>query len=580
MSYRHPSRASSSLDWPKFRLVYEGGEAFRDRYLEKFSTREDDADFKARKARTPVPAFAKAAINDIRNAIFQRLADVHRSGGSQNYQRCVEGEAGGVDGRSSTMSYFVGTKILTDLLVLGQAGVFVDMPPAHGETFAESLGKKPYLYSYAPEDIINWSEAGPDKPHEFKSILLRDTVATSDQTLWLPTTTTVRYRHLWLENGRVMLQFYDPNGLPINIDGNPDGPQMLELTSIPFVMLDIGDSLLKDVADHQIALLNLTSSDVNYAIKSNFPFFTQQRDERAIGGHLKAVNSDGSAMGGGQGAMDETISVGAVHGRYYSPNMERPGFIAPPSDPLLASLELQKKLEADVRKLVNLAVQTLASRASAESKQMDNQGLEAGLSYIGLVLEGAERKIAHYWAAYEDRQENRRKIATVKYPDRYSLKTDSDRIEEADSLSKLMFAVPGVTVKKEIAKGITRALLGGKISVETLRTIEREIDQADFTTSDPDVIIRAKEAGLVGEQTASMALGFSEDEYLTAREDHVERVKRLAEAQGVGSATGAAARGVPDLSSEPGKGGREEKALTRNTDLKDSTEEPVRGEGK
>ena len=36
---------------------------------------------------------------------------------------------------------------------------------------------------------------------------------------------------------------------------------------------------------------------------------------------------------------------------------------------------------------------------------MDNQGLEAGLSYIGLVLESAERRIAEFWAAYEDELE-------------------------------------------------------------------------------------------------------------------------------------------------------------------------------
>ena len=35
---------------------------------------------------------------------------------------------------------------------------------------------------------------------------------------------------------------------------------------------------------------------------------------------------------------------------------------------------------------------------------MDNQGLEAGLSYIGLVLEAAERQIAEFWAAYEERE--------------------------------------------------------------------------------------------------------------------------------------------------------------------------------
>ena len=59
---------------------------------------------------------------------------------------------------------------------------------------------------------------------------------------------------------------------------------------------------------------------------------------------------------------------------------------------------------------------------------MDNQGLEAGLSYIGLVLENAERQIAEHWAAYEERNPLKRQIATIKYPDVYSLKTDADRV--------------------------------------------------------------------------------------------------------------------------------------------------------
>jgi hypothetical protein len=75
---------------------------------------------------------------------------------------------------------------------------------------------------------------------------------------------------------------------------------------------------------------------------------------------------------------------------------------------------------------------------------MDNQGLEAGLSYIGLVLEAAERQIAEFWAAYEERESvSKREVATIKYPDRYSLKTDADRITEAQNLVKLMYAVPG-----------------------------------------------------------------------------------------------------------------------------------------
>jgi hypothetical protein len=582
---RHPNFLTQLGDWEKWRLTYRGGDEFRERYLKQFNSREDAKDFSDRKDMTPIPAFAKAAVNDIRNSIFQRLSDVVRQGGSLAYRTAIAGEGMGVDLRGSTMNYFLGNKCLTDLLVMGKVGVYVDMPEIGGQsTLADSMNKRPYLYNYAVEDILNFSCAKPEEPSEFQSILLRDTVMQYDASTWLPLEFTQRYRLVWInqDTGLVNIQFYDLDGNIVDRNGDPaPGPVELQITRIPFVLLDIGDSLLKDVCDHQIALLNLGSSDVNYALKANFPFYTEQRDQRNVGGHLKRVATDGTATQGGQGAADETTKVGVTQGRYYDLNTERPAFIAPPSEPLVASLKLQEKLEQDIRKLVNLAVAGLAIRASAESKQKDNEGLEAGLSFIGLVLEGAERRIGDFWASYEEKNVNRREIATIKYPDRYSLKTDLDRIEEADKLSDLMYSVPSRTAKREIAKNITTVLLGGKVKVDQLQKIHKEIDSNPYTTSDPKTIIDAKEAGIVGEKTASIALGFDDNEYLVAREDHIRRATEIAKVQGIAKGgNDPGSRGVSDLSSDPDNAGSKEKEASRNTDLNDTTKKPVRGEGR
>ena len=580
---RHPGYLSGMTDWEKWRRTYEGGDSFRDSYLERFSNREDQADFATRKAITPVPAFAKAAINDIRNAIYQRLRDVVRKGGSEVYQAAVNGNNLGVDHRGSTMNAFLGVKVLTELLVMGRVGVYVDHPfvPVDA-TLAAVRRPAPYLYKYDIEDILSWTCSKPDSPSEFQALLLRDTTMQYDQSSLLPTLTVQRYRYLRIDpnTGKVRLQFYNLNKEAVDQLGEPGGEIQLELDRIPFVMLDIGGSLIRDVCAQQIALLNLGSSDVNYALRSNFPFYIEQRDLKAKGAHLKiSATADGTATSGGQGAADEDVQIGVTHGRYYDKQMNPPGFIAPPSEPLRVSLELQDRLKRDIRELVNLAVSSLAVRVSAESKAMDNQGLEAGLSYIGLLLESAERQIAEFWAAYEERNPSKREVATIKYPERYSLKSDADRIKEAQELQKLMGAVPGRRVKRELAKGIVQALLGGKISLDDLSAINREIDTANYTNSDPQTIILAAQAGLVGEKTGSMALGFDDDEYLAARQDHLERVKRIAEAQGMEKGGGdPAARGVPDLSANP-HAGSEEKAASRNTDLRDSTASRVRGRG-
>jgi len=553
IDFRHPCYTSGQYDAEKYRLTYAADEAFRERYLEKYSQREDDADFRARKNITPIPGFVSAALNDIRNAIFQRLRDVTRTGGSNSYQAAVQGLDGGIDRRGSTMNSFLGVKALTDLLVMGRTGVFVDSPQLRSEpTLGEAVGIKPYVYAYQLEDILSWSYLSADQPSEFKSVLLRDTVMEYDESNLLPTRTIQRYRRLWMEGGRVSVQYYNEENAELG------GPKRLELTRIPFVLLDLGASLIRGVCDHQIALLNLGSSDVSYALQSNFPFYVRQVDPKATGQHLKHSANTGTATTGGQGASDRDERVGVTRGQSYGPLMNQPAFINPSSEPLQASMQLQSNLKDDIRSLVNLAVQTLATRDSAESKQLDNQGLEAGLSYIGLMLENAERKIAEFWAAYEEKNESKRQIPTIHYPDRYSLKTDEDRIKEASELSDLMHKVPGQTVKREIAKTIVDSLLGGRVSVGTIEKINTEINETPYTTSDPDTIISAVEKGLCSEETGSLALGFGPDEYKQARKDHAERVARIAEAQGVKSDP--AARGVLDLSADPDAGKKEKEA--------------------
>lgn len=592
---RHPNYFNDQLYWEIWREVYDGGEEYLKRNLKKFTERESDTDFTNRMAITPLPVYAKAAVNDVRNAIFQRMRDIIRKGGSKIYSQAAAGEMGGVDLKGSTMNSFIGIDILTELLIMGRVGIYIDMPELQGSTLADVKGARPYLYRYQVEDILSWSVSKPEDPSEFQALLLRDQGFDYSQFelygIELPKGEFERYRLIWInkETGYVNLQFFCKKGNPINADGTPsDGtPIVLNLTKIPFVMLNIGDSLLKDVSRHQAALLNLGSSDVAYALKANFPFYVEQQDMRAVSDHLKhPVNPDGTAMAGGQRGASKEFTIGPTHGRLYDLKADQPAFIHPSSEPLKASIELQEKLEDDIRKLVNLAViNKIGKRAtSAEALKMSDQGLEAGLSYIGLVLENAERKIADFWSAYEEINPRKRNIATIKYPDRYSLKTDRDRIEEAAKLAKLIYTVPGKTAKKELSKNVILTLLSGRVNVDTLEQIFSEIEKANYATSDPEIIIQAKEAGLVGDQVASTALGFSDDEYIQARKDHLERVKRILEAQEENSSKdlppNPGARGITDLSATPAQEGSQEKKNATDTTLKDTVKKPVRGKGK
>ena len=628
---RHPDSLEDQLYWQDWRDIYNGGPRFVRLNLKKFSNRETTEDFNDRKFYTPIPTFAKSAINDIRNSIFQRLRDVTRRDGSETYMKACAGELGGVDNKGSSMQSFLGIEALTELLVMGKVGIYVDMPSLAGLTTMADEGKaRPYCYYYSVEDILSWSPARPEEPGQFNAIMLRDHAMAYNQGfapgVYLPDEGYVRYRVMWRDRftGKVKMKLYNEQDQIIDLYGNPltsgdQGAITLDLDRIPFAVMDIGGSLLKDVYKHQVALLNLGSSDVAYALKANFPFFIEQRDLRAVGGHLKKrIADDGTTVTSDNSGAGEESRTGVSHGRTYDLKADAPQFIHPSPEPLMASIKLQEKLEDDIRKLINLAVQNkIGQRAmSAEAMKLSDQGLEAGLSYIGLVLESAERQIAEFWAAYENKDRSKRKIATVKYPDRYSLKNDEDRIKEAQDLSALMYTVPGKTVKKELSKNIVTILMSGKIDSDRLNKIFSEIDAADYATSDPDIIIRAQEAGLCGEQVASKALGFDVNEYLTARADHEARAKRIAQAQADVSikskedemklmeehdqrmidkglvpdptkppegppqpTNNQAARGNPALDTNPNSGKLEKKAQ-KDTTLKTDKKKPIRGPGK
>lgn len=561
---RHPHYIRDSLDWSTWRDTFEGGEYYRDHYLVKFATRETDEEFRDRKNLTPIPTFAKSAILDVRNNIYQRLVGVTRVEGPATYKTAIIGKDGGVNGEGDTMDSFIGKDVLTELLLMGKVGVYVDAAPPTGPTLADR-SFPPYLTHYRCEDILSWSKAPRGMGGEFQSVLLRDWNATVENEfagVTLPNGSETQYRLVWKDDlGQVWFKLFDSEGnVKLRPDSEVDGAVLTNLSRVPFVMFDIGDSLMKDVASYQKSLLNLVSNDVFYAIKSNTPFLTIQRDAFASGDHLKGADS----ATGGSGSSED---VGAGKGRYYGVNEERPGFIAPPTDPLKASMQLQERLEDSIRTLINLAVASKAgSRTeSAESKKVGQGGLEAGLSFIGLELEAGEKTIADLWAEYDNVKNP--KPATVKYPDRYTLKSDLERLEEADAQVKLIEKLPTQELKRTVSKGIVETLLGGTMPQSEIDKINRKIDSNPYILSDPQVTLQAQKAGLCSDVTASEALGYDgEDEVKQAKEDRAERLAATIIAQTPGGGSGVAgqqqlknpaSRGLPEADPNPNSGSKE-----------------------
>ncbi len=544
----HPDYLFSQNDWEKFRYIMDGGDEFIEQYLEKYSSREDAADFIIRKRITPNPSFASGSITDIKNAIFQRMSDIERTGGTQQFQEVYAGKLGGVDLLGATTNYFIGNKVLPELLNMGKVGVYVDMPIIDTPTTLANTHKKhPYYYVYKAEDIRNWRLAQVGEYVEFEMLLLQERALTYDPTFSLPNSEYTRYRLLTKENDTIKVRFFDVDNKQININGDlVDETYELDINKIPFILFELNQSLLKNIANHQIALLNLESSDIGYALKANFPFYIE-KENSVQSAHLKSEETESGDP--------REIEVGGTTGRSYSTD-QPPSFIHPSSEPLKASIEKQKNLKDDIRTLINLALSAVQPKyASAESKAHDEHGLESGLSFIGLILEHGERQLAELFAAYEDTKD----VATINYPTRYALKSDQARIDEAKALNDMVDKIPSKTGQKAIIKLMVKKLLDAKISQEELAKVLEEIDTAKYINADPVAINSDIEKGLVSTETASDARGYSEGEVEKAKDDHAERIKRIQDAQGL---------------SDPAK---IDKQISQSSDLQDDTHKRVRG---
>lgn len=559
----HPDYFNLTLDWRKYRFVSEGGEDFIEEYLKSFSDRESTLDFEARKLISPVPGFASASLVDIKNAIFQRMVDITRVDGSASYQEVINGLSGGVDLKGASMNFFIGNAVLPELLNMGKIGVYTDMPAIDGVSINDSRKDHPYFYVYKAEDIRNWRLAVRGDFVEFDMLLLRETVLTFDDIVFLPDKDLIRYRLLTHSDDGVKIRLYNDDGVQIDSNGiESDFEVILDIEKIPFTLFELNHSLLKDIANHQIALLNLESSDISYSLKSNFPFYVEQQSHTQSP-HLKSQEDED---GDGRRQAD----IGGTVGRTYPAGLDPPMFIHPSGEPLTVSMEKQKQLKDDIRVLVNLALSAVQPKfASAESKQMDEHGLESGLSFLGMVLEHGERQMAEFYRIYE----NSKDIPTITYPERYALKSVASRLAEAKELSVISVAIPSKTGQKEIAKSIARKVLDTQVSPKRMSDIISEIEEAEYVTSNPETIHSDLEKGLVSTETASTARGYnSKVEVPKAEKDHAKRAARILESQ-------TASRGVPDLSNNSDESNNE-KEQAQSTDLQNDSKRPVRGKGK
>lgn len=565
----HPEYSFMGQRWREWRLTYESGQYYIENFLVWFKY-ESKRSYNERKDLTYVPAFAKEAINEVRNSLWSRLGDVERMGGPLSYIQACNGDEGGVDQKRSTMSDWIGRHILRELLTMRRVGVWIDMPKVwNQETKATASKKHPYLCWYPVESIRSWAT---DDKGRLTRILLKQSNFMHDEATGLPMSGDVdSFRYAWLgdpdkgEDPRVHVREEDADGKQV-VD-----EFILDMEDIPFVQFQIDHSLLEDVCKHQKALLNMESSDVHWCVKANFPIWTQQFDPRSSPSASRPAQQrdkpsfprpgfDGPppintpvipAVPAGQAKEASEskaleVTVGPQTGISYPKDLERPGWVHPSAEPLTAAMAKEMQIKEDIRRLVHLSVAALDPRmASAESKEMDDRGLHVGLCAIGAALERGEREIAHHWAAY-----SREQAAEVQYPADWSMENDSTRRQDAKALLDQVDRISSKTFRKEIMKLAAKKMLSHKVSQDVMDAILAEVDLFEYPSSNVDDLSKDLQNSLVSAEYASEVVrGYPAGQVQKALEERAHQLAIMALSQtpggGIGAVNGAKARGIP-----------------------------------
>lgn len=553
ISQRHPLWSMYSDSWLKWRLCYEGGHKFRDNFLYRYSKREDDDDYKLRKKLTYIPGHARSVINIIRNGLAVRLPEVVREG-SPAY---LEAMMYDVDTFRNSMNSYVALEIVAMLLTQGKRLVVVDAPPGptEGATRAEDNGS-PFFYSVNADQVLSWSY---DEKGQIDAVLMELVKDMVDPNTKLVIGSSVIYRYMRLlgdgeevkvggelHNGPgVLVADYDKAG---KLCGE-NATRLLRLSRVPVVEFSLVDSVMGEIADHQISLLNLASTDMDFLWRGNFPIYVEQvmksaNTIRPRGTKSKTTGQDDqdtdSQKDPGTESGHKQRKTGTAKGIAYKEGLETPSFINPATDNLEASMNKQDSLAKEIRVLVDLALVSLSVKAveqSGKSKLADRIGEEAGLAYIGSALQTGERELAAIW--HEMNGDNP-DLANVIYPNTYSLKTTEERREEAEALRKLRNAVRSPQYTKEIDKRTVDVLLKALVDQETLDAIYNQIDQADWFDDDAsraEVVQKDVVTGLITKETAANLRGYDRKEPALARMERAQDVDALLGEAGAGATT-------------------------------------------
>jgi len=501
-------------------------------YLRRYSLRESTDAFNYRKQITPNDAQPRIALKKLCDSIRGRMVGIRRKVDLNNVMVALDGENKGVDAFGSSMTGLMSDSVVYEVALMGRVGLFVNRDEAPSDVKAEASANDPYIQVYPTETIVNWVYGSDGL---FNDLLLQ--ISEDVITDGFVTGTEKKFRRFTRVNGKVTVTTYDK-------DFENGEERVWDVPMIPFYLIDF-ESQVERVLEMQKALNNLASSDYTFLIKSNFPLYTEQVDqavkaqiqhnaiiaaqtaedtgsvESAVTSHSKKVNTD--------------VDAGTFQGREYGKDLDRPGWVTPPTAHLTASADRQELLKSDIDKALDVdSLNVREVKTSADSKQIDRETLIGGIYNLFLQLQRAETQILKMWLMYMDSASS----VLIEYPDAFDLRSQEERLKAADKKLTSRDSVPSITAKRSLTLAAVGDLLP-HATEEAMQKIAAELEKAEMFATPTTLEMLVTEGAIPSELTMD-ALALDVKYAGEAKKEHAEKMAVIAAAQSAGSNSGQA----------------------------------------
>lgn len=445
-------------DWEFYVEAYEGGKSFsrNEKNLHKHP-REHKDDYKERLKRSHYLNYCEPLVDFFTAFIFAETIQRTGGTGADFYNEFILD----VNKKGEDITAFM-QQVSDDKQIYGMVYILVDAPKTERKLtkFQEkALGIRPYWVEMRPDEVLDWVVDDFEKYLYLKRKQCFDTYDANGRknieryTEWTPLTITVTDVDV-TEPGKPILR--------------PAVEAANELGEVPIVVLRykrgkinrfMGESFLKDLADNNCEVMNLTSLIQEFLYRQCF--------------NILAVETDMQMPL----AQQQEGEIGTANVMQYPKGANPPSYVAPEATP---AQFIQSERERIVNEMYKRAAQDTVNelfnggKSSGFSKAQSFSTTVPKIATRAETLEKAENKLMELTMKYMGKKWD----GKVKYKDRYELTNITDALTQLTQLFKDLMMPSETFVKQELKRMVHE--FDGKIQLDDMKKIEAEIDGMDF----------------------------------------------------------------------------------------------------